>query len=402
MDLETVAIKVRFATGSRDESPDIYGITHFCEHMLCKGTPTHPGGQALKQFIENKGGVFDASTGHNKLQVYGRIIAENTDVLLETFADMLKNSLFDEYRIEIERNVILDESRRAHSNNQRKYIDLIDTNIFGFSAYRTLGTDENIKSFTREQLLDWIHKRLSAKNCTICISGRIDDADALLKKAEELFNFLPTHDVENNKQLVYTPCDKYLYEQSVKNVWIDILFPFTRPETYENIRENIAESKFRRYLAQELSEVVRHQNGLVYGIGMSGYGNEFDGARSIHTETSPENLARAVALIAQTAYRIHNHDKITDEIIERYANIHKLGNADFLESATRRCDILVSNWVDFGMLYDYNQIEEINKSITADDVIRAAMKFFDGPMSIMTFGAEYNADLRKIWTDNFK
>ena len=135
---------------------------------------------------------------------------------------------------------------------------------------------------------------------------------------------------------------------------------------------------------------------------MSGYGNEFDGARSIHTETSPENLAHAVALIAQTAYRIHNHDKITDEIIERYANVHKLGNADFLESATRRCDILVSNWVDFGMLYDYNQIEEINKSITADDVIRAAKKFFDGPMSIMTFGAEYNADLRKIWTDNFK
>ena len=74
-----------------------------------------------------------------------------------------------------------------------------------------------------------------------------------------------------------------------------------------------------------------------------------------------------------------------------------------MESATRRCDILVSNWADWGILYDYNQIEEINKSITATDVIKAAMNFFDGQMSIMTFGAEYsNIDLRKIWIDNFK
>ena len=160
MDLETVAVKVCFATGSRDELPENHGITHFCEHMLCKGTPTHPSGQALKQFIENKGGVFNASTGHKTLQVYGRIISENAKVLLETFSDMLKNSLFDEQKIEIERNVILDESRREHSINRRKYIDLIETNIFGFSAYRTLGTDENIKSFTREQMLDWMHKSL--------------------------------------------------------------------------------------------------------------------------------------------------------------------------------------------------------------------------------------------------
>ena len=38
MDLETVSVKIRFATGSRDETPDVYGITHFCEHMLMKGT----------------------------------------------------------------------------------------------------------------------------------------------------------------------------------------------------------------------------------------------------------------------------------------------------------------------------------------------------------------------------
>ena len=48
-------------------------------------------------------------------------------------------------------------------------------------------------------------------------------------------------------------------------------------------------------------------------------------------------------------------------------------------------------------------MQELDKSITVDDVKRASKNFFDGPMSIMTFGAQYGGiDLRKIWIDNFK
>jgi len=402
MDLETVAVKVNFATGSRDETPDVYGITHFCEHMLCKGTKTLPTAKALKEFLENNGGGSNATTSFTRLNFFGRIIAENAGVLLEDIADRLKNSLFDLNKIEIERDVILDELRRARGNNNRKFSDFIFSNLFGFSDYRTLGTEENIKSFTREQLLDWIHKRLSAKNCTIGISGRIDDPDALLKKAEELFSFLPTHDVENNKELTYTPCVKFLPEPSIKNVQICILFPYIRKDTYENTRANLAESKFHKYLAQEVQEVVRQQNGLVYGLNMAAYGNEIDGVIGFKTETSPENLEKTVALIAQTSYRIYNRDKINDAVIQRFLNRQKLSDADFLESATRRCDILINHWVDFGRLYDFNKMVEMDCDINADEVIAASNGFFDGPISIMTFGTEYNADLRKVWIDNFK
>ena len=402
MDIETVAVKVCFATGSRDETPENYGITHFCEHMLVKGTKRFVSYKDLKDYIEYKGGVFNASTSNTRLQLYGRIIAENTSDLLEVFADVLQNPLFDSDKIEIERNVILDEFRRAQGNDQRKFSNLVDTNLFGFSSFRTLGTEENIKSFTREQMLSWLHKRLSAKNCVICMSGCIDDVSATIEKLEDLFAFLPTQDVPTNKELVYTPCDKFLYEPKLKNVWINILFPYIRPDTYENTYENLAESKFRKYLIQELNEVVRQKNGLVYGLGYAGYGNEFTGVRGIGTETSPENLERAVALIAQTTYRVYTHDKITKDIIERFANIHKLVDADFLESASQRRDVLIANWQDYGVLYDFNQIVEMDRRINVSDVLNACLGCFDGAMSIMSFGAKHDLDLRKIWIDNFK
>lgn len=402
MDLETVAVKIRFTVGSRDETPDLYGITHFCEHMLVKGTKNFPSRKELKYYIEDHGGTFNASTSSNSLQIYGRIIAENTNDLLTVFADMLHNSLFEPGKIEIERNVILDESRRAHGSNSRKFADLIQTSLLDFSAFRNLGPDENIKSFTREQMLDWMQKHLSAKNCTIGISGRIDDKDALLKQLENLFAFLPNRNVEKHRFFKYTPCDKFVPEPSLQNVWINILFPYLREDNYENLRDNIAESKFHKYLVQELVEVVRQQNGLVYGVGMAAYANEDNGIHGIDTETSSKNLERAVALIAQTAYRVYNNDKITEPVIKRFYNHHRLSDADFLESATRRCDILVNHWSDFGKIYDFRQIQEFDKSITVDDVIKCSKGFFDGSMSIITFGAEHDVDLRKVWIENFK
>lgn len=402
MDLETVSVKIRFATGSRDETPDIYGITHFCEHMLCKGTTTLPTVKAILDFLENHGGGADASTSSSRLEFHGRIIAENIIVLLETFADQLKNSLFDTQKIELEKKVILDELRRARSSNDRKETDFIYSNLFNFSNFRTLGSQENINSFTREQLLDWVHKRLSAKNCIIGISGRIDDKETLLQKLEELFDFLPTHDVSINRQLNYTPCVKFMPEPSIKNVRLSILFPYIRPDTYENLRMNIAEYKFHKYMAQELRDVVRQQNGLVYGLGLCAYGNEFYGVRGIRTETAPENLEKTISLIAKTAYRVYNNKKITQDVITRFCNINKLSDADFLESASRRCDVLITHWADFGKLYDFNKMVSMDRDITADDVIKCSNGFFDGPMSIMTFGAEHNVDLRKVWIDNFK
>ena len=402
MDLETVAIKVSFATGSRDETADTFGITHFCEHMLHLGTTRFQTPKERCDFLENMGGASNAGTSGRVLRFYGRIIAENTNVLLEVFADQLKNSLFDAEKIEIERNVILDELRRAQGNTQRKNVDFIETNLFGFSNYRTLGTVENIKSFTRNQMIDWLKKRLSAKNCTICVSGRIDDRLGLLQKIEDLFNFLPTHDVSKNTELNYTPCTKFLPEPSIKNVCVDVLFPYIRADTYKNLRLNMAEGKFRKYLVQELGEILRQQNGLVYGLGMTSFGNEFNGVRGIHTETSPENLEKAIALMSQTAYRIYNINKITQSVIDRFRNIHRLMDADFLESAVRRRDVLIGYWVDFGKLYDYDNMVKIDKEITADEVINSATGFFDGAMSIITFGAEHNVDLEQIWKDNFK
>ena len=207
MDIETVSVKVCFQTGMRDEKPNEYGLTHFCEHMLCKGTKKLPNKKAIDDYMDYNGATRNAGTGQAETAFYGRVLAENVNVLVDFFADALQNSLFDEKKIEIERNVICDERRRALDQPGNQFVDFISKNLFNYTTFSTrgIGSEENIRSFTRNQMLEFIGRRFSAKNCIICLSGRLDNPSEVLKNIERGFAFLPTHDVSQNTDITSFP-----------------------------------------------------------------------------------------------------------------------------------------------------------------------------------------------------
>ena len=404
-DFETANVRVCFVSGSCDEKPEEYGITHFCEHMLCKGTHRFPESKQRTDFLENQGGWSNAMTGIYKMVLDGRIIAENLELLLEIIADQLNDSLFDENKIEIERGAILDELHRAQNKLERQFHSFVRAKIFNVvvpNGLTTLGNEENIKSFTREQLLDFMKRRFSAKNCIITISGKIINKEAIIKKIENLFSKLPTHDVVQNRDLNYTPGVFHNHKSDNTNTRLVILFPCLYPDIYENDYKNRCISKFERYLRQEILQVLRHKNGLVYSFSTTMYGNDICGVNGFDTETSPENIEKVVALTAKTAYKLYTENKITDEILLRFRNRNKLSDASFLESSDDRIETLESYYQNFNRLYDFYDSIEIEKKITAQDVIEYSKGYFDGPISIITQGADFDVDLKQVWIDNFK
>ncbi len=400
MDIETTHVKICFNTGSRDELPSEYGITHFCEHMLCKGTPRFPTRKDLNNFIHSHGGTFNAFTSPEELCFHGRILGDNLDKLLDLLSDLLCNSLFMPERIELERIVILDELRRAQDNKGRKQTDFITRTLMNKSSYQTLGTEENIKSFTRDQLLGWLSKRLSAKNCTIVISGKIANSDAVLSQLESCFAFLPTHDVPENKTFNYRPAIAHHSSNETKNVNIFIAIPrrFDRSEQYKF--ESLCEQRFKKYLQDELFEEIRQKHGLVYGITVKSIGYE-QGMHFIETECQPQHVAKVVELIASTCSNVYNKKPITDKWLKQYFSMCQLGDADWLDSWDKRsCDLLYT-YRDTGKLYDRFGVIETVRGITAADVQKHTLGFFDVPISIVTDGPDFNADLGAIWKQNF-
>ena len=402
MDLETTNIKVRFNTGSRDETPAQYGLTHFCEHMLSKGSKNFPNKRFIDEYMDYYGATHNASTGLSHMNTYGRVLGENVPKLIDFFSDVIQNSVFDPAKIEIERTVICDEYRRARDDESREYGEFLWNKIMGVPMYRNLGSIENIMSFTRDQMLGWMAQRLSAKNCMIGISGRINDADAVLKQLEQRFAFLPTHEVTENKEVNATPGVYHNTKPHKQNVKLHILFPDIWKSAYENIVNNMTVGRFERYMVRKLSDILRQENGLVYGFSGTSIGMEQVGFSGFATQTAASKLEQVVALIAKNAYKIYNNLDITDADLDRYNRKDRLGDADWLESAGRRCDKLLSFYYSFGRVYDFYEIVRQCDAITVADVQEKTRGYFDGPISIVTQGADFDGDLKQIWIDNFK
>lgn len=403
MDAESTKVIVAFATGSRDEKPNEYGITHFCEHMLCSGTKRFKSNNEINDYIDEHSGTWNAVTSDESLRLFGRIYSDRADVLLDVFADLLENSSFNEDVIEKEKTVILDELRRKQDNQTAKIREFVNEHIFGgkYPTYRTLGTENNIKSFTRKQLKMFLWRRLSSKNCVICVSGKIRDKDALLKQIEQRYSFLNQLDVPQNKENIpYIPGSAHYSVKGDKNTGVSIIFPEVWKYSKENVFQRMCVRRFEYWVRYNLYKLLRQENGLVYGVDTLLYGPNDCPLDGFSTTATPENLVEVVTLMAQKINKLYNTDHITSDFLNRYKRKLKLVDADFLESNENRASKLISRYLDFGVLYDYNSIIEMDKAMTVDDVIRNSRGYFDGPVSIITNGADYSADLMNVWQDN--
>ena len=404
MDVATDEVCICFRTGSGDEEPNEYGITHFCEHMFCKGTPRFPTSRSGKDYIANNGGNVNAATSLDYLRFVGRIVSENLWILLDFLADRIQNSLFDADTIENERGVILDELRRSLSKNGVKQTIFVEKNLYNIevpNGEMTLGNSENIKSFSRQDLLDFAARRMSGKNCLICVSGKIESKDELLNKLEERFNFLPAHNVEKKRHWQYTARTAHNLMPELKNDVIEILFPCLWPATIEYKYQDICVSKFEHLLREKMFDVLRSENGLVYGCGFSNRGDILSPVCGPYTETAPENVARVVGLIAKTAHDVYVSG-VDADFLTKDKNLNKLSRANFLESNAERCRRNVWDWGYFNIAHDFYRDCELADSVTPGDVIKYTRGIYDGPMSIITHGPKFDGDLQQIWKDNFK
>ncbi len=400
----TVAVSVCFKSGSRDEKPCEHGITHFCEHMLCKGTTRFAADVDINDYIYDNAGTRGARTGQDKMELYGTILAENVECLLDVFADQLQNSVFDDAKIERERTIIADELRRALDDENRAKAEFIVQNISlgAYSVYHTLGTHENIASFTKKQMKMFMARRFSGKNCLVCVSGRIDNPEKLLGIIERKFAFLPAFDVsEYEPAVTYAPAVAHMAQPGKKNVDVTVLMPHLYPRKPENIFRRMCVNCFNNYLNHELFRVLRSENGLVYGVGIENFDMNETGVNGFSAQTAPENAARMVTLMAQTAQAVCTTNPITDAFVTRYNKRCQLGDALWLESPARRRDRLVGTWLDYDMVYDFHDVVRMGRSITANDVITHTSGYFHNPVSILSAGAEFDANVLQIWHDNF-
>lgn len=405
IDIETVAMKIRINGGTRIEKPSEYGISHFLEHMLFMGSEKYPTSKIGRDLISDNGGVRGGATDLECTVYSGRILAENFHVLMDVLSDMILNPLILPTEIEKERGVIIQEKKRSLDNEDRKFNNIVNGNLFKNSyleKYDGLGEYKNIESFTREELLKYKDEKYTANNIVIGISGNFGNAQKILNDLENLFGSVPTGTDIKAVLPVVIPTVTYDVRDDRKQTKLFVGFENGYPDERKYDYESICLGVFESALGRRISEEVREKRGLAYGIGVAGYGDRYVGVNGIMTSLSPEKLSDAIAAIASVCYDALHRNPVTIEELNRKKVMVRLGRADFMESSTSRRDKLITFYSMYGDLYNPDEFDEMRARITIEDVMKYSASCFDAPLNIIASGPSCDIDMRQVWTENFK
>ncbi len=178
---ESATVDVWIPTGGRNEPPQWLGISHFLEHMVFKGSERLAPGE-LDRAIEGRGGIANAATSHDYTHYYLTVAAADLEETLPYLAEAILRACIPPEEFERERQVVLEEIRRAADNLGYAAHQLLMETVYGEEhpyGRPVLGTPASLMRLTPDLLRDYHRGWYRPESMTVVVTGGIDAERAL-------------------------------------------------------------------------------------------------------------------------------------------------------------------------------------------------------------------------------
>jgi predicted Zn-dependent peptidase len=171
-------------TGSRDETMDIAGVSHFLEHMVFKGTPRRTSVDVNRE-LDDLGSQSNAYTSEEQTVYYMSVLPDNQHPALDLLTDMMRPSLRDE-DFQTEKQVILEEIAMYDDQPPYGAMERAMEEFFGEHplATRVLGTKDSVSALSAEAMRQYHSERYAPNNLCLAAAGAVD-FDALVSEVDK-------------------------------------------------------------------------------------------------------------------------------------------------------------------------------------------------------------------------
>jgi len=196
--LHTASVGLYVRTGSRYETAENNGLSHFVEHMLFRGSAGYPSSFALNSAFEDRCGMLSGETGRDYSLYQVQPKPGDLQTVLQIFGDLFSAPLFVD--IDLERAIVLEEILEDFDERgQRTNIDDVGRghawpgHPLGFSI---TGPEKNIRRFTRRDVEAHFRRYHGARNLALSVAGPVDSAD-VMTAAASAFAKLPSGELRS-------------------------------------------------------------------------------------------------------------------------------------------------------------------------------------------------------------
>lgn len=264
--VRSVSFGIWVNVGSRYETKEENGITHFIEHMLFKGTKTRNSKQIAEGF-DQLGAQTNAYTGKDQTCYYVVALDQQIRPAIEILADMFFHSVFDPEEMEKEKQVILEEMAMTEDApdddvDERLWRAMYANHPLGAPI---LGTEETLKSFTQQQVIDFMRTHYTPDQIVLSIAGNYDDA--LIEELQEMFDQFTTTDrgVIEFEAPIFRAVETKKTSQ-VEQAHLAIGFPGLKVNDEKIVPYLVMNNIFGDSMSSRLFQRVREEKALAYTV----------------------------------------------------------------------------------------------------------------------------------------
>jgi predicted Zn-dependent peptidase len=382
--MRSVSVGFWIGTGSRRETPEQNGISHFIEHMLFKGT-TSRSAEDIARSVDSVGGNLDAFTSKELVCYNTKVLDEHLPRAFDVLADLVLNPLFNEDDLEREKGVILEELKMDSDNPDYLVNELFSSNFWkDHSLGRAiLGTKETVTAFNRATVDAYYREVYTPANMLITAAGNLKH-DALVALAAKHFQGLaargpvPADDVPVTHARIVQRNKKEL-----EQVHLILGVPSRRVDDPDRFASYTLNTILGGGMSSRLFQNIRERQGLAYSV-YSDLGNYSDtGCLSVYAGTSLEAAGKVVESILKEFRDLKNNPVPFEEL--RRAKDHLKGSLMLsLESTSSRMSDLARQEMYFHRFFTLDELVESIEAVSADDIQRLANTFFDAKLIALT------------------
>lgn len=383
--LNSVAINLIVKVGSRYESSNEAGISHFLEHMAFKGTSNRSAKNIAEEF-DAIGGHFNAYTSREQTVYFAKVLYDNFPKALTIIADIIQNSVFANEDIEKELNVILQEIAGVYDNpDELVYEKFSSTAYTDQSLGRSiLGSENTLNKIDKNYFLNFLEKYYHAENMFLSVAGKIDHED-VVKIASNLFSSMSNQPIKNFEPAQYTGGYHYInkdLEQTTLILGFESVPYLNLKEYYHS---QILSIIFGGGISSRLFQQIRENLGLAYSVGSYTSAYYDSGVFSIYASTHPEKSQLLIDnLILEIKKIIH---KISEDELSRSKAQIKASIYMAEEKSVYKSEEIGKNFSIFSKYFSSEEIINLIMSINISDVINIAQKIFYTKPTISVIGS---------------
>jgi predicted Zn-dependent peptidase len=385
--VRSVTIGVWLKRGSRHETPEQSGVSHFIEHMVFKGTKNRSA-ETIASEVDSIGGYMDAFTAKEYASFSLKVLDEHLPLAVEILGDIVRNPLFDPIEMGKEKKVIFEEINMVEDTPDDLVMELFSGAFWPDHPLGRpiLGTKRSVSGFRRDDLASFFGAVYHAGNILISAAGNLSHGAAALL-VDRHFGALQAGAAAAADDEAPTPAVKVVTraKKELEQVHLCLGAPAYPQAHAERFPAYVLNTVLGGSMSSRLFQNVREKRGLVYSIS-SGFTSYSDaGNLTVYAGTSLDSVAEVVRLTIEEIKHLKG-DRIPEAELRR-AKDHLKGSLMLsLESTGARMSHLARQELYFGRQFGLDEVLESIEEVAADDVQRVANDIFARSLTASVLG----------------